>query len=61
MGVTPVSGDMPAQVKAAVAEGSHHAFRNGVDTSVLTAGALCAVGALLAVVGVRRAPDAARH
>ncbi|MFI6492322.1 MFS transporter [Streptomyces sp. NPDC050564] len=61
MGVAPVSGDMPARLKTAVAEGSHQAFMNGVHTSVLVAGALCLVGALLAVVGVRRASEAARH
>jgi hypothetical protein len=61
MGVAPVSGDLPAPVRAAVVEGGHQAFMNGVHTSVLTAGVLCVAGALLAVTGVRRAPEAARH
>ncbi|SPF06670.1 MFS transporter [Streptomyces sp. MA5143a] len=52
MGVAPVSGEMPAQLKAAVAEGSHQAFMNGVHTSVLVAGVLCVVGAVVAAVGV---------
>ncbi|MFG2356340.1 MFS transporter [Streptomyces sp. NPDC048521] len=61
MGVAPVPGDLPAPVRAAVVEGSHQAFMNGVHTSVLTAGVLCVVGALPAASGVRRAPEAARH
>ncbi|KOV97270.1 tetracenomycin C resistance and export protein [Streptomyces sp. NRRL B-1140] len=52
MGVAPVSGEMPAQLKAAVVEGSHQAFMNGVHTSVLVAGVLCVVGAVVAAVGV---------
>ncbi|MBD0421784.1 MFS transporter [Streptomyces sp. TRM S81-3] len=54
MGVAPVSGEMPAQLRTAVVEGSHQAFMNGVHTSVLVAGVLCVVGAVVAVVGVRR-------
>jgi EmrB/QacA subfamily drug resistance transporter len=61
MGAAPVSDDMPARVGAAVVEGSHQAFMNGVHTSVLTAGVLCVLGALLAVAGVRRTPEAAGH
>ncbi|MET9830319.1 MFS transporter [Streptomyces sp. NPDC006385] len=61
MGVAPVSGDLPGGVRAAVVEGSHEAFMNGVHTSVLVAGALCVVGAVVAAAGVRRAPEAARH
>jgi EmrB/QacA subfamily drug resistance transporter len=61
MGVAPVSGDMPAQLRAAVAEGSHQAFMNGVHTAVLVAGALCVLGAVTAALGVRRAPGTARH
>ncbi|MEU1366295.1 MFS transporter [Streptomyces sp. NPDC005803] len=56
MGVAPVSGDMPAPLRSAVIEGSHQAFMNGVHTSVLVAGSLCVIGALVAAVGVRRAP-----
>ncbi|WP_031002154.1 MFS transporter [Streptomyces sp. NRRL F-5727] len=56
MGVAPVAAEMPAPLKAAVVEGSHHAFMNGVHTSLLVAGTLCVLGALLAVVGVRRSP-----
>ncbi|MFE1500083.1 MFS transporter, partial [Streptomyces albidoflavus] len=60
MGVAPVTAGMPDALRAAVTEGSHQAFMNGVHTSVLVAGTLCALGALLAVIGVRRrAPEAA--
>ncbi|PWI14953.1 MFS transporter [Streptomyces sp. Act143] len=56
MGAAPVSGEMPAALKPAVVEGSHAAFMNGVHTSVLVAGTLCVLGAVVAAVGVRRAP-----
>jgi hypothetical protein len=52
MGVAPLSGEMPTQLKAAVVEGSHQAFMNGVHTSVLVAGVLCVVGSVVAAVGV---------
>ncbi|MFD8235987.1 MFS transporter [Streptomyces sp. NPDC059696] len=52
MGVAPVSGETPTQLKASVVEGSHQAFMNGVHTSVLVAGVLCVVGAVGAAVGV---------
>ncbi|WP_093798386.1 MFS transporter [Streptomyces sp. Wb2n-11] len=58
MGVSPVSGDMPAQLRAAVVEGSGQAFLNGVHTAVLVTGVLCVAGAVLAAVGVRRNPQA---
>ncbi|MGW7198059.1 hypothetical protein [Streptomyces chryseus] len=45
MGASPVSGDRPARLRAAVAKGSGQAFVTGV---------LCVAGAL----GVRRAPQA---
>ncbi|MCX5206130.1 MFS transporter [Streptomyces sp. NBC_00237] len=61
MGIAPVSGDMSAQFRAAVVEGSHQAFMNGVHTAALVAGALCVVGAAVAALTVRRAPGAARH
>ncbi|MFI6647585.1 MFS transporter [Streptomyces sp. NPDC050529] len=61
MGVAPVSDGMPAQLRSAVVEGSHHAFMNGVHTAVLVSGLLCLLGALLAVVGVRRSPEATGH
>ncbi|MET9514382.1 MFS transporter [Streptomyces sp. NPDC002994] len=54
MGVSPVSGDMPAQIGAAVIEGSGQAFINGVHTAALVTGVLCVAGAVLAAVGVRR-------
>ncbi|MFK4863968.1 DHA2 family efflux MFS transporter permease subunit [Streptomyces sp. CSMPJR101] len=60
MGVAPVTADMPEQLRAAVAEGSRAAFMNGVHTSVLVAGTLCVVGALVAVAGVRGTPVADR-
>ncbi|MET9509461.1 MFS transporter [Streptomyces flavidovirens] len=59
MGVAPVSGDMPAQLKAAVIEGSGQAFVNGVHTAALVTGVLCVAGAVLAAVGVRRNPQTA--
>ncbi|MDN3294933.1 MFS transporter [Streptomyces ficellus] len=55
MGVAPVSGDMPAHLKTAVIEGSHQAFMNGVHTAVLTTGVLTVIGAVVAVLGIRRA------
>ncbi|HEY9329280.1 MAG TPA: MFS transporter [Streptomyces sp.] len=61
MGVAPVSDGMPAQLRSAVVEGSHQAFMNGVHTAVLVSGLLCLLGALLAVVGVRRSSDATGH
>lgn len=60
MGIAPVTADMPEQLRAAVAEGSRAAFMNGVHTSVLVAGTLCVVGALVAVAGVRGTPVADR-
>ncbi|MFD7446884.1 MFS transporter [Streptomyces sp. NPDC059909] len=59
MGVWPVSPDMAVQVKAAVIEGSGHAFMNGVHTAASLAGVLCVVGAVVAVVGVRPSASAA--
>ncbi|MGW7054767.1 MFS transporter [Streptomyces sp. NPDC054887] len=56
MGVAPVSGDMPAQLRAAVVEGSGQAFMNGVHTAVAVTGVLCLVGAVLAAIGIRRTP-----
>ncbi|MEV7078852.1 MFS transporter [Streptomyces sp. NPDC093516] len=53
MGVAPVSEGMPAQLRAAVTEGSHTAFMNGVHTAVLVTGVLALVGAALAVLGLR--------
>lgn len=54
MGVAPVADGMPAQLRAAVVEGSGHAFMNGVHAAVLVTAVLCVVGALLAAVGLRR-------
>ncbi|MER8224441.1 MFS transporter [Streptomyces sp. NPDC094143] len=58
MGVAPVSEGMPAQLRAAVTEGSHTAFMNGVHTAVLVTGVLALVGAALAVLGLRGRSDA---
>ncbi|MFB7950474.1 MFS transporter, partial [Kitasatospora phosalacinea] len=52
MGVAPVDGAMPDGLRAAVTEGAHHAFLNGVHTAALTTAALCALGALLALAGM---------
>ncbi|WP_326700645.1 MFS transporter [Streptomyces sp. NBC_01754] len=54
MGVSPVSDAMPAQLRAAVVEGSGNAFMNGVHTAVLVTAVLCVAGALLAGLGMRR-------
>ncbi|MEU4262045.1 MFS transporter [Streptomyces argenteolus] len=54
MGVSPVSGDMPAQLRAAVIEGSGNAFMNGVHGAVIVTAGLCVAGALLAGFGLRR-------
>ncbi|MBT2490774.1 MFS transporter [Streptomyces sp. ISL-96] len=62
MGVSPVSGDMPARLRTAVIEGSGQAFINGVHTAALVTGVLCVAGAVLAAVGVRRRnPEGADH
>ncbi|MFE4051045.1 MFS transporter [Streptomyces sp. YIM B13518] len=58
MGVSPVSGDMPDRLRAAVVEGSGQAFMNGAHSAVLVTGVLCVVGAVLAAVGVRRTAQA---
>ncbi|MFM9555172.1 MFS transporter [Streptomyces caniscabiei] len=57
MGVAPVSDAMPAQLRAAVVEGSHTAFMNGVHTAVLVTGILALVGAALAAFGLRSRKD----
>ncbi|MFL5993659.1 MAG: DHA2 family efflux MFS transporter permease subunit [Streptomyces sp.] len=57
MGVAPVSDTMPAQLRAAVVEGSHTAFMNGVHTAVLVTGVLALVGAALAALGLRGRKD----
>ncbi|MEU1126991.1 DHA2 family efflux MFS transporter permease subunit [Streptomyces sp. NPDC005899] len=54
MGVSPVSADMPAQLRAAVVEGSGNAFMNGVHAAVVVTAVLCVVGAALAAAGLRR-------
>ncbi|MFI6359457.1 MFS transporter [Streptomyces sp. NPDC050743] len=59
LGVWPVSAHMTVQVKAAVIEGSGHAFINGVHTAASVAGVLCVVGAVVAVTGVRPSASAA--
>lgn len=61
MGISPVSSTTPSQLKSAVVEGSGQAFMNGVHTAALVTCALCLLGAALAVVGVRRNPEAAHH
>ncbi|MEU3608032.1 MFS transporter [Streptomyces sp. NPDC035033] len=60
MGIAPVPDALPAALRTAVTEGSHQAFMNGVHTSVLVAGTLCALGAVLAATGVKRPRDAGR-
>ncbi|GHB27884.1 MFS transporter [Streptomyces viridiviolaceus] len=57
MGVAPVSGDMPAGLRAAVIEGSGQAFMNGVHSAVVVTGILCLLGAVVAAAGVRRTAE----
>ncbi|MHA5048158.1 MFS transporter [Streptomyces sp. SD15] len=57
MGISPVSGDMPAQVRAAVVEGSGQAFLNGMHAAAVLTGVLCIAGAALAAAGIRRATE----
>ncbi|MFV2120610.1 MFS transporter, partial [Streptomyces sp. Act-28] len=45
MGVSPVSADMPARLRAAVVEGSGQAFMGGAHTATAVTGVLCLVGA----------------
>ncbi|MEV6162340.1 MFS transporter [Streptomyces sp. NPDC052052] len=60
MGIAPVSSDMPAQIRAAVVEGSGQAFVNGLHSAVTVTGILCLIGAVVAVIGIRsRAEEAA--
>ncbi|MFJ8868003.1 MFS transporter [Streptomyces sp. NPDC102473] len=56
MGVAPVSADMPAQLRAAVIEGSGNAFMNGMHSALVVTAALCVAGALLSAFGMRRRP-----
>ncbi len=57
MGVAPVSADMTPDLAAAVTEGAHAAFVTGLHTAALVTGVLCVIGALVAVLGVRRGAD----
>lgn len=59
LGVAPVGPGMPEQIAAAVVEGSHAAFMNGVHTAAVVTGVLAILGAIAAVLGVRR--PAVRH
>ncbi|WP_320772841.1 MFS transporter [Streptomyces sp. CRN 30] len=61
MGVAPVSGDMPAALRAAVTEASGQAFLNGVHLAVVVTGVLCLAGAALAGLGLRRSTEPAGH
>ncbi|BCY12646.1 MFS transporter [Actinoplanes sp. L3-i22] len=54
MGIAPVSADMTENVRAAVIDGAATAFLHGVHAAALVSGVLCLVGALVAVVGIRR-------
>jgi hypothetical protein len=61
MGVAPVAPQMPAQLRAAVVEGSGRAFMNGVHTAATVTGVLCLLGAAVAAAGLRGAPATPRH
>jgi hypothetical protein len=54
MGVAPVSADMTDSVRTAVINGSGDAFLNGVHTAALTTGVLYLLGAVTALIGIRR-------
>ncbi|SDC65264.1 MFS transporter [Streptomyces prasinopilosus] len=60
MGIAPVSGDMPAQLRAAVVEGSGQAFVNGLHAAVTVTGVLCVLGAAAAAVFVKGRAEEAR-
>ncbi len=60
MGIAPVSSDMPAQIKAAVIEGSGQAFVNGLHSAVTVTGVLCLIGAVVAVIGIKSRADEAK-
>lgn len=61
MGIAPVSPDMPAQIKAAVVEGSGQAFVNGLHSAVTVTGFLCLIGAVTAVIGIKSRAEEARN
>lgn len=61
MGIAPVAGDMSAQLRTAVVEGSGQAFVNGLHAAVTVTGILCVLGALAAVIGVRSRAEEARN
>jgi EmrB/QacA subfamily drug resistance transporter len=56
MGIAPVTADMPAGLRAAVAQGTGQAFLNGVHTAVVLTGLLCLAGAVLAALAITRPP-----
>ncbi|CAM5591309.1 MFS transporter [Streptomyces griseomycini] len=60
MGIAPVSADMPAQLRAAVVEGSGQAFVGGLHSAVVVTGILCLIGAVAAVAGIRSRAQEAR-
>ncbi|KAF3467328.1 MFS transporter [Streptomyces sp. Tu 3180] len=60
MGIAPVSSDMPAQLRAAVVEGSGQAFVNGLHSAVTVTGILCLIGAVAAFAGIERRSREAR-
>ncbi|WGD40890.1 MFS transporter [Streptomyces cathayae] len=61
MGIAPVAGDMPAQLRAAVVEGSGQAFVNGLHSAVTVTGVLCVLGAVAAVIGIKSRAEEARN
>ncbi|MFC1229047.1 MULTISPECIES: MFS transporter [Streptomyces] len=60
MGIAPVSGDMPAQLRAAVVEGSGQAFVNGLHAAVTVTGLLCVIGAVASAVFIKGRAEEAR-
>uniref|UniRef100_UPI001C0F37CE hypothetical protein n=1 Tax=Streptomyces asoensis TaxID=249586 RepID=UPI001C0F37CE len=54
MGVAPGSDARPAQLRAAVVEGSGRAFMNGLHAASVVTGPLCVAGGVLAAVGIRK-------
>ncbi|WP_326754605.1 MFS transporter [Streptomyces hirsutus] len=61
MGIAPVSGDMSAQIRAAVVEGSGQAFVNGLHAAVTVTGVLCVLGAAAAVLGIKSRAEEAKE
>ncbi|GAB2816474.1 MFS transporter [Streptomyces chlorus] len=61
MGIAPVSGDMSAEIKAAVIEGSGQAFVNGLHAAVTVTGILCVLGAVASFICIKSRAEEAKE